>query len=489
LESKSNLNRNGLSGRGGLSYMKRGSGVLKLYSLGLNASYSSRLSESDRFNVMKYLGVENPFSDQQFRNKKSHGQDYSASMGAMIKIGKGLYLEPELRGIAVLDQLKRSQGIKENIEKEIDSLSPDFNRTSLKLNPGFRLRWNQSKTRWVSGLAIMMSDSRNFLNQDNGQKNNYTRLLPSFSWEFDYKTGHRLSLDYSSFVDEPALELMVPVVENANPQFLIYGNRALKPETRHDIYANWLLFDQFSQTSIFARVGSTYTLDKIGYSRNISDSLVQVIGLLNTKNESSFNGNMDFSTPLKFVGLNLHFDVDFRWSKGYTFVNKEENATSSVSRSFRLSFDNRKQEKWSLDFGGEVTVTDAKYSLQQSLDNRYLTWNYYAELNFDPSDSWHFGAKMDVLNYSAGNFTSDVNIPLISAEMSYSFLKNHRAVISLESCDLLDKNKGLERIAEMNYLREVKSNIIGRYVMLSFKYRLNKAAKTGSGFEIRMKKR
>ena len=40
----------------------------------------------------------------------------------------------------------------------------------------------------------------------------------------------------------------------------------------------------------------------------------------------------------------------------------------------------------------------------------------------------------------------------------------------------------------MNYLRESTSNIIGRYVMLSFKYRLNKFG-GDTGIHVKVKKR
>jgi hypothetical protein len=37
----------------------------------------------------------------------------------------------------------------------------------------------------------------------------------------------------------------------------------------------------------------------------------------------------------------------------------------------------------------------------------------------------------------------------------------------------------VERISELNYLRETRSNTMGRYVMLTFKYRLSKMAREG----------
>ncbi len=334
-----------------------------------------------------------------------------------------------------------------------------------------------------------MADYRNILNDTSTYRSTYNRLLPSFNWEFDYKTGHRISLDYNTSVDEPQLLFLVPVVENSNPQSLLYGNRNLKPETSHFLNANWLLFDQFSQTSVFARIGGTYTDDRVGYSTTISDSLVQTVHLLNTPNEVRIDGNVEFTTPLRFAGLNIHLAVDGRWNKGQTFVNTEENINTNRSHSYSLSFDNRKKDKWELDFGGDVNFTKATYSIQESLNDRFLSLNYFSSIAYTPNDAWRFVISADVMSYSSESFPETVNIPLVSAEISYNFLKNKRGMLTLEGFDLLDKNNGIDRISEMNYLRETRSNAIGRYLMLSFKYRINKVAKAGGGLEINVKKR
>jgi hypothetical protein len=489
LESQASLKRNSLTGNGSFSYLQRGKGAFKLYTLKANAGFSSGLTTSDRLNISSFLNSQIPTTELQYQDKDNNSQRYGLSFSSLIRIGNGLYLEPELNTSAIIESLNREQGIPGDGETAIDSLSPLFVRTSLRFTPGLNLKKNLKNSKIVFGLALAMADCRNDLNDTSSYNSSYLKLLPSFSWEFDYKTGHRVSLDYNASVVEPQLSFLVPVVDNSNPQSLLYGNRRLKPETSHYLYANWLLFDQFSQTSVFARAGATYTDDRVGYSTTISDNLVQTVHLLNTRNEVRMDGNAEFTSPLRFAGLNIHLAIDGRWNQGQTFVNKEENINTNLSHSYSLSFDNRKRDKWELDFGGEVTITHAKYSIQESLDDRYLNLNYFAELAFTPNDTWRFGVVADVVNYRSGSFPEVVNIPLLSAEISYNFLNNKRAMLALEGFDLLDKNNGIDRISEMNYLRETRSNVIGRYLMLSFKYRINRAAKAGSGLEINVKKR
>jgi hypothetical protein len=93
-----------------------------------------------------------------------------------------------------------------------------------------------------------------------------------------------------------------------------------------------------------------------------------------------------------------------------------------------------------------------------------------------------------VTSYS--NLGSDgvLRVPLLRAEVSHSFLAHNRGVLTLSGFDLLDRNQNVHRISELNYLRETRSNTIGRYFMITFKYRLNKLARQ-DGIEVDVNKR
>jgi hypothetical protein len=280
---------------------------------------------------------------------------------------------------------------------------------------------------------------------------------------------------------------LLPVVNNINPLMLTFGNRSLKPEYSHETYFNWWLFDQFSFTSLFTSLDFKYTHNKINWSQTINDSLGQTMTLVNVPYDYSASASIDFSTPLRKLGLTLHTSLRENWNQGITYVNHIENINTNLTHRLTVSFDNRKKEKWDVNLGVSFTLTDARYSVQESLNNRYFDLAYFGELRFTPNEHWSFGASTDVTNYNARTFNDVVNIPLIGAEINYYFLKNNRGVLTLSGFDLLNKNTGIERVSELNYLRETRSNIIGRYVLLSFKYRLNKL-KDQSGIDVKLKK-
>jgi hypothetical protein len=283
----------------------------------------------------------------------------------------------------------------------------------------------------------------------------------------------------------PVVSQLQPVISNSNPLMIYRGNRELKPEYRHSLMLGWTLFDQFSFTSVFANINAVYTKDKINNSIKINDDLSQEITLVNVPNDYVLSGSASFSTPLRPLGVNIRLGISERYNRGISFVNDVSNDNTNLSHQCQLSFDNRKKEKWNVEIGGKINLTNSRYSIQEHLNNRYLNYSAFTDVRFTPTDSWLFAVSGDYTGYTNRSFDEKVEIPLLGVQISYNFLAAKRAQVSFEAHDLLNKNTGLTRSGSENYLQEVRSNTIGRYMLLSFKYKLNKAET--SSFNVKVK--
>ncbi len=80
-------------------------------------------------------------------------------------------------------------------------------------------------------------------------------------------------------------------------------------------------------------------------------------------------------------------------------------------------------------------------------------------------------ASADVVNYTNQSFGDNLTVPLLDASVGLNFLKNKRATLSVDATDILDKNKGISRVSEQNYLKETFTNTLGRTVMLTLRFR------------------
>lgn len=60
-----------------------------------------------------------------------------------------------------------------------------------------------------------------------------------------------------------------------------------------------------------------------------------------------------------------------------------------------------------------------------------------------------------------------------NATVSYEFLRNRQATVSLKAYDLLRQNSNIRRTVTANYIEDISTNSLGRYFMVSFAYKFN----------------
>ncbi len=488
LMSKNSNRNNRFSGNFTGSYIKKLRSDRTNIKLSANGTYSYGLGRADWQNGLQYYNPVQTAESQQYQKNLSDKLGGDVSLSLTQALGKLFYFEPIIQVGFSGEQIDRKQGIPVNTGEITDSLSPVFSSRYYSMKPAIKLKRNTEKTKLAITGAMELGRMINRLNNKESLQTDVCFFTPRISYEYEHKTGRRLAFTYTSSVNAPTANQLLPVVNNINPLMLTYGNRSLKPEYISEANFNWWLFDQFSLTSLFTSVDFKYTHNKINWSQTINDSLGQTMTLLNVPDDYTASASVDFSTPVRMLGLTLHTSLRESWNQGITYVNKVENNNTNLTHRLIVSFDNRKKEKWDVNLGVSFTLTDAHYSVQESLNNRYFDLGYFGEVRFTPNEHWSFAASADVTNYNARTFNNMVNIPLIGTEISFYFLKHNRGLLTITGFDLLNKNTGIERVSEMNYLRETRSNIIGRYLMLSFKYRLNKF-KDQSGLDIKVSKR
>lgn len=442
-----------------------------------NGNYKQNLQEDDWSNITTFFAQPQVVNTNLFRDDKLNTLNYGGNVAWSHSLGKSYFIEPKLYAGNNTAHLNREQGISTGADVIIDSLSPDFKTSYSYLRPGVSFKRGAKKVQYNVDINYELGTLQQQYNNAVVSNRQYGYILPSANWRYEYATSKHLSVDYNTSVSAPGYNdlLSVPVI--SGPLSVSTGNGALKPEYRHNGRLSWMMFDAFSMTSLFVHVGGDYTRNKINRAVTIDNNLAQFNSLANVPEAYGASLGAQFDRPISKLGIKVSLGVDERYSRDITLVNSVQNQTSSMSHQFRLGIENRKKEHWDASIGATLKITDTRYSLQQNLNNVFYNTGGYAELSYRPNDHWYFMVAGDVTHYNQRSFGSAVIIPLVRSEISYYFLKGNRGVLTLDGFDLLNGNKGLQRISQQNYLAEVRSNIVGRYAMLSFKYRLNKAGK------------
>lgn len=477
-----------ISGNANGSYLKKLKQGKSVFKVGGNINFSKGLDENQIDSNLDYPELNNEVTLFKYQDNNTEYVNYSGNISFTQKLGKYWFFLPEIDAGNVTEVLHRKQGAgfsKDNVDK---LLSPDFQKIYTWLRPKLAFKRTTQKANLNVSLQLESGKLENSLNDTLVNSFGKVYTLPMLWYEYEYQTGRRLMFYYSSRINTPNVSQLLPVENNLNPLAIYYGNPHLEPEIAQNINMHWIIFDQFSFTSFMATVNGTIADNKINWDRTVNDDLSMVNTLTNVDSDYNLRGNIDFSTPIRKLGLKIHFNLEESWNEGLNIINTIENKYTSVSHRASFSIDNRKKEKWDVNTGVEFTLTDSKYSVQESLNNRYFDVSWFGEVRFTPNDNWNFEMNADVANYTNQSFGESVQIPLFGAQISRFFLKNNRGTLTLRGFDFFNKNTLVRRFSELNYLREVRSNSIGRFVMLSFTYRLNKFGNNSNGIEVEMRR-
>jgi hypothetical protein len=474
LSRTTNENKSGLSGNADASYMLKINSGKTILKIAGNADYSGSNSKTKFLNQTEYENLSQITTTNQFYNLNTASGSYSGGGSLMQRVSKLSYIELAINAYYSSEKLERRQGNNSDEDIPDSLLSPDFLKTDKYICPGLSWKRVTNKSKFMLALNTTIGEYTSTLNNDKGFTTSYKFFTPVARWQMNYKPGRRFTMDVSASVNTPQASQLLPVVNNVNSLSLFYGNRALRPEYVQNARITWWVFDQFSFTTLLAGINMAHTHDKIGYSIETDENLKQTSTLINVDDDWTAGGNIDFSTPLKTLGIKINLNLDESYDRGISFINETENICSSFTHKISLTVDNRKKDKWDIKTGSTISLTNTRYSVQSSLNDNYRNISWFEEVRYTPGSHFSFMTSADITNYSAENFNESQIIPLLGAEMSYYFLKNQRASFTLSGADLLNRDTGIERTSEMNYLSEKRSNVVGRYVLLTFRYRLNR---------------
>lgn len=378
-----------------------------------------------------------------------------------------------------------------DISGPAETLNPELSNRYLRDyrydRGGLNLMLNRKKFNLTLGADLQNSCLQgDLVDEDLVVKQDFTRLLPRMFFDYDLGTSHHFNIDYLTSLREPSPEQLQPVVDNSDPLNTYTGNPDLRPEYQHSLRGGYMIFDQFTFTSFFANVNASYTSDRITNASTVDSLFRQHIRPVNVDYDFSLQGNMQFRTPLRPLKTNISLSYRSMLNQSILFVNDVENNVNRQRHSFGLSLDNRKKDVVDITLGGRLTFNSTSYSVSSQLDQRYLEQRLYADLVVLPTKKWELSSSFDYSVYSQETFGEERAVPIWKASITRYFLPNDRGQLRLSANDILNRNIGLNRNSQLNYVEEERIASLGRYVMLTFAYSISGFGKKSGGIEIRM---
>jgi hypothetical protein len=135
-------------------------------------------------------------------------------------------------------------------------------------------------------------------------------------------------------------------------------------------------------------------------------------------------------------------------------------------------------DKLNLSIGAELNYNKTKYSLQSSLNTNYLSQEYNASVDWQMPKQFFFSTDFTYTVNSQRTAGFNTKVPVLNAGISKQVLHLNRGEIKFSAVDLLNKNIGISRSTNQNYIEDSRVKTLRRFFLLSFTYSLSKTGLT-----------
>jgi hypothetical protein len=144
--------------------------------------------------------------------------------------------------------------------------------------------------------------------------------------------------------------------------------------------------------------------------------------------------------------------------------------------------------KLNIGIGTGFNYNKTNYSLQPALNTTYLSQEYNASIDWEMPKRFFFSTDFNYTINSQRAAGFNLKVPLWNASISKQMLRFNRGELKLSARDLLDKNIGISRNTNNNYIEDSRVLSLRRFFLLSFTYSLSKTGlnNAGGGGEMRV---
>lgn len=490
LYNERNLNVDGSNDKftGSLTYQKKFHKKGRSLVLSANGNNGNTFNEGFINSINNFLSNNSFDTLNQYQESNDDNYNYTFRANYSEPLGKRYYLQWNAMTsnqnnrvyTDFFDFLSESESVKNEL------LSNNFNNNYSVFNSGLNFAMNRKKFNLTAGVNLQRSILDGSDKFTDFTSRNFSALLPSLFGRYEFATAHHLNFDYTTRQQEPSLQQLQSIVNNSDPLNIFIGNPKLKPEYIHDFNASYLMYDQFTFTSVFARLGASIGKNKIADNILIDSLARRSIQPVNISSEKNLNGSVEFGTPVKPLKLTTKIRYRNQLTKSQLYINGETDNTTRLTHSINFTIENRNKNKVDVLAGYKWSSNNTTHSLDENWDQKFVEHNIFSELSITLSDNWDFSTELDHRSFDQTDLQS--NIPTITiweAGISTYFMQNKKLKVTLSVFDILNNNNGIKRSSNINYYRVDQTNVLGRYYMLNFNYSIRGFAKKEGGLEIK----
>ncbi|MEB2780541.1 TonB-dependent receptor [Algoriphagus sp. C2-6-M1] len=317
----------------------------------------------------------------------------------------------------------------------------------------------------------------------------FTSVLPTFRLDYQFTRSNKLEFDFDTYTNAPSIGDLQAVIDNSNPLQLRTGNPELDQSYNKRFRLRYRSNNSETDRSFFVYIQSSFENNRVTNSSfiaqeqiEIEDGIVlekgsQLSRPVNLDGYQNFRSYISYGLPVDFIKSNLSLNGGVDYTKRPGMVNEEINFIYSTRFRGGFSLSSNISDKVDFNISTRSSYNLVDNSLRPTLNNNYFNQSSRLNLNWI---LWKgFVYRMDINHQLNTGLAEgfDTSFLLMNMSIGKKLFINQRAEISLNVYDLFGQNNNIRRNISEIYIEDRQSNVLQRYVMLTFTYNLRNFSK------------
>ncbi|MBM3177374.1 MAG: TonB-dependent receptor family protein [Bacteroidetes bacterium] len=411
----------------------------------------------------------------------------SSTIGATLSytepLGRRRYLELNHNYRTNLNDSDRDvfNLIKGNEVRDLQ-LSNEFNSKYVFNRPSLNFRVNRDKFNVTLGTGYQYTTLEgNLISRDTSIRRTFSNVMPVARFNYDFSSSRRLRFEYETNLREPSLQQLQPVIDNTDPLNISIGNPKLKPAYAHNLSLNFNSFNPSKFLNFFAFINATYQTNAITVSQKVDQRLVRTSIPVNVRDNLNVSSNLNLGFPIRKIYSRFNFGPTSTYFRSINVLNGKESQVFQQTLGGNVRYNFSYKEFINLDLSANLRNQKTNYEAAPQQDQEFLNQTYSAEANFTILKNWQLNTSYDYFIYDSRTTNFNQSIPILNVWISRFLLKGNSGELKIGVSNLLDKSLSVTQTSSANYLQQETINNLGRYLMVSFTYALNKQLNPMSG--------
>ena len=304
---------------------------------------------------------------------------------------------------------------------------------------------------------------------------NFTNFSPQVQFGYNIKTQTNLSFRYNGTTRQPNIDQLQPIRNNNDPLNVYVGNPNLKVGFNHNFNLGYNSYKVLKGRYVYLGIGMNL-LENAITNFSVVDSFGKTttlpVNVHGTNNYYMYGGWQSGQGDKKFIS---EINGNVNGGRNITYVNGQESINDYANIELYYGIGYSIQDKFNFHIRPKIGRNISRSSLRKDINNSY--WVYGGGIDGYIMLPWKLELNSDIdfdMRQQIEAFPENTNIILWNAELSKKVFKDKSGKLIFRANDILNQNKGFNRVINSDVVTDQRYQRIARYFMLTFQWTFTK---------------